>query len=156
MQSPLHRQPDTRPILTPRNTLAAASAYVGTPYLAHGRSAAGWDCWGCVAHIRREIFGLPSPDGGDLYHALEARDGAKVEALFAAQIATAWREVPLRPGSVLLFEVFGHAAHVGLALTPREFIHALEGTETAILRLSDRWAGRLRGIYDTYDGDPEP
>lgn len=101
------------------------------------------------------MFGLQSPDGSELYQALEVREPSKVEAIFAAQMAAGWRPVDLRPGAVLLFEVFGRAAHVGLALSRRDFIHALEGAETAIVRLDDRWSSRLRGAYDT-DGDPEP
>lgn len=106
-----------------------------------------------MAYLRRELFGLQSPDASDLYLPHETRDAGQVEALFAAHMG-GWVEVPVRPGAVLLFEVFGRAAHVGLALTRREFIHAIEGTETAILRLSGRWESRLRGAYDTSDGKP--
>lgn len=138
--------PGRRPCSDP---LAAAVPFLGVPYRRHGDDpATGWDCRGCVAYLRRAIFDLPSPGmDRDAYSVAQAADPAEVARLMAERRGL-WREVPVRPGAVLLFDFLGHAAHVGLALTPSEFVHTLEGQETTIVRLADSWSRRLRGAYD--------
>ena len=135
--------------MSDRAVLAAASRFVGVPYVPHGSTPDGWDCWGCTRYLRRELFGLQSPSWSEVYSAADARDLGRVEELVRERL-DAWRPVDVRPGAALLFRVFNRDAHVGLMLTRLEFIHTLAGQETTIVRLDDsRWANRLRGAYDT-------
>lgn len=157
--------------MTPAEVLAAAGQFVGVPYKEHGDTPAGWDCRGCVRHLRREIFGLESPgmDPAE-YTVRDVKDLDLVADLMAARRGL-WRELArfedeppaervrqvgtLRPGAVILFSVFGRDAHVGVLLTRRDFAHTLAGQETTILRLDgDRWSSRIRGAYDTSRDDP--
>lgn len=132
--------------------LERAAGYLGAPYRLHGRTEQGWDCWGCVAALRAKLFERPTPSWADAYTPL---DGVTPVALAdtAARLITerlaAWRPVAPAPGAVALFSLFGRPAHVGLLLTPTDFIHALGGCDTAIERLSaPRWAPRLIGCFD--------
>jgi len=131
---------------------AQAARFVGVPYVLLGDDpVAGWDCRGCVRHVRREVFGLESPGFENIgYRRDEAACVEDVERLMLIQ-RVAWREVetPIA-GAVLLFRYFGRDCHVGLALNPAEFIHCLMGQETTIVRL-ENWRRRLRGAYVTLD-----
>lgn len=151
MQGPIYRGQDAGPLLvTPeeRRALKAAAPFVGVPYLKHGSTPAGWDCWGCARYLRQEVFNLETPLWSEAYTALDVRRPAEVERLILEHLAE-WREVPVGPGAVLLFEIFGRRAHVGLMLTSREFVHTLAGQETAIVRLAGSiWQDRLRGAYE--------
>lgn len=128
------------------------AAYVGVPYRLHGRDPAGWDCRGCVDYLRRVIFNKvgPSLDGDVPIEATAS--AARIAEVMEAQVRerlSAWTPCAARPGAVVLLEVFGRPAHVGLMLTPRDFIHAMAGCETVISRLDEpRWSNRVRGVFD--------
>lgn len=129
-----------------------AAAYIGTPYLGMGRTPAGWDCWGCVAWLRAALLDRPSPCAGDAYAPEDAIGGQLIDTaagLIAASLGR-WRRLDgPAPGAVALIEVFGRPAHVALVLDRRTMIHAWEGVDTVIERLTDeRWARRVRGFYD--------
>ncbi|MET3665897.1 NlpC/P60 family protein [Caulobacter sp. 1776] len=129
-----------------------AAGFVGTPYRLMGRTPEGWDCWGCVSWLRQQLLEVASPSAGDGYLPEDAVGGRLIDTsagLIAASLGR-WRLLDgPRPGAVALIEVFGRPAHVGLVLDRRAFIHAWEGTDTVIERLSDeRWARRARGFYD--------
>lgn len=42
--------------------LAWINDYVGVPYRHNGRDRAGWDCWGLVLAVYRDMLGLELPD----------------------------------------------------------------------------------------------
>lgn len=153
MQGAVYHRPHARALrltISGREALKRAAPYIGTPYKRHGQEpATGWDCWGCVRYLRREIFGLESPSWAEVYSVADVNDLEKVEGLIRKHL-DAWRPVEVRPGAALLFEIFGRGAHCGLMLTATEFVHSLAGQETTLVRLDDsRWVNRLRGAYDT-------
>ena len=132
--------------------LEKASAYVGAPYRLRGRTPLGWDCWGCVAALRAELFGRPTPSWAEAYSPLDGisptRLAQTVERLITERLS-AWRPVQPRPGAVALLTIFGRPAHVALCLNTVDFIHALGGCDTVIERLDGpRWAPRLLGCFD--------
>lgn len=90
---------------------------------------------------------------GDFYSSLDVRSAERVESLIMERMGE-WRPVEPRPGAVILFRVWNRDAHVGLVLSPTDFVHSFGGEETTILRLeNDKWAKRRRGFYDTTRGD---
>lgn len=152
MSGALYHRQNPGPVLTRRDPVRAAAAYVGVPWRARGDDPAGWDCRGCVVYLRREIFGLASPGmGRDFYTAADVKSAATVEGMIRDRSA-AWVPVQAAPGALILFEVFGRAAHIGLVLSGTDFVHSFGGQETTILRLDHpAWSRRIRGFYDTAD-----
>lgn len=134
-------------MLTDREVLVRAGGFVGVPYLSGGSTTAGWDCRGCAWATRETVFERPTPTFADLCAPGEARDPARVEALMLEQLSS-WRRVERRPGAVVLFEIFGRKAHVGVVLTARDFIHVMAGSRTAIPSFDARWLSRVIGYYD--------
>ena len=130
-----------------------AGQLVGTPYQLNGATLEGWDCLGCARHVRT-LFGRPWHSDGVEYGAEEAvLAGVRAERI-AARLSD-WtllgnRLADMRPGAVLLFHYFGSASHVGVALSPRDFIHCSGGVGTVIVDFDrePQWERRLRGVYD--------
>ena len=134
------------------SVLAEAGQFVGVPYRLGGRSPAGWDCWGCVAHVRQALFGKVTPSWAETYSPLDGANPVRladvVERLIRERL-DAWSPCPPRPGAVALFSLYGRPAHVGLMLDGVVMLHALGGCETALERIDGpRWASRLIGCFD--------
>lgn len=122
--------------------------YIGVPFLAKGRTEAGWDCWGLVCHFYAEHLGICLPEFGDISPrdlvrvAREMRDGAALSC---------WSE-PKQPASgdvVLMRSARGGKAvcHVGLIADERRVLHVEEASGTVIVPI-DHFAirGRIAGF----------
>lgn len=103
---------------------AWAVAYVGLPFVVHGRDrASGVDCWGLVRLVYADRYGIELPSWADGYLDLSDRDG--IGAALAAE-RQVWQAVD-RPaeGDVVLMRA-GTLPHVGVWLTPRRMLHTRE------------------------------
>lgn len=129
------------------DTMARVAPWIGVPYVNKGRSPeTGWDCWGCCRHVRREVFGVDSPSWAEVYEA--GLSTPELEEVIRQRLR-AWRKAELLPGAALLFRMFGRNVHVGVYLGRNQFIHALQGCETAVEDLTQpRWKGRLVSPYE--------
>lgn len=127
--------------------IKAADQYVGVPYVIHGRDSAGWDCWGCVATLRRVLFDKPTPSWAEAYNAVDFKKVEKIESLIRERME-GWSKCEIKPGAVLLFRTLGAECHVGLYLEQGQFIHAMGGCQTVIVPL-ESWKGRFVAAYDT-------
>lgn len=128
--------------------LERAAPFVGAPYRLHGQEPDGWDCLGCVKHLRRVLFDRLTPWGPDLYSRADAADPERREALVTEQLPL-WARIEPEPGAVVLFERLGRLDHVGLLLTDRLFIHALSpDAGTVIDDLRGKWRRRERGVFE--------
>lgn len=121
------------------------------PYRSGGRDLAGWDCWGCVAWIGRERFGV---DHGQLAGAYaDAVTEVDVVAQLVRARLPAYQARPTpAPGLVALMSVAGERVHVGLALSERLLIHALDGVGTLYAAPGDRWWRRVVGWFELAGG----
>lgn len=107
------------------------------------------DCWALAQDFNRRAVGCvlpPLPD--QVTPADPARAGAvAVQALEAED----WRylgQEPERVGDVGLFRIGGNPTHVGVAVSTRQMLHALEGQDSALEDWTTRlWRPRLVGWY---------
>lgn len=138
--------------MTDHEILERAGAYVGAPYRLGGRTPAEWDCWGCLAWGRRQLFGKDSPCAGSIIGPLDRASAARIAeatGVLVAQSLKAWRAVDVSPGVALVLTVFNRPAHVALALPEGKMLHAMVGSATIIERIdAPRWQGRLVGAFD--------
>lgn len=120
--------------------------YVGIPYLNRGRSREGVDCWGLVQLWYREQLGVEVPDY--LWAYTNAHDFESVENAINENKKT-WRRVDEADyGDVLVFRIKGVPIHVGIKQQGDDFLHAFQGTESCLERLSSvAWNRRLTEIY---------
>jgi len=125
-----------------------AAHYIGLPYKDRGRSRDGLDCWGLVALVLAEQFGVSVPDFSADY--TSAEDAADVGRLVRGERGK-WWEVPLgmeKPGDVVLFRILGHPCHTGVVIGGNKMLHCFRGWNSVLddyTRL--RWRDRIEGFY---------
>ncbi len=122
--------------------------YIGIPYKDKGRDEAGVDCWGLVALVYKNEFGIELPSFTDTYSS--ADDSDSVEYAISHN-KDSWQAVEVGTiGSVVLFRVLGTLSHVGIYIGNNQFIHARsEGIEVVIENLdSGSWKHRFAGFYE--------
>lgn len=130
-----------------------AAKYVGIPFLDRGRMREGLDCWGLLALVYRERFGIEIPPFDDRYrNSLDLREIARLigherEGPAGAQ----WRRVAAkeaRAGDGILLLRAGRACHVGIWIAPGLMLHCEDRTDTVIERFDGpQWGRCLEGIY---------
>lgn len=133
--------------------LSHLQAMLKVPYVAKGRALeTGWDCWGCVMHGARVIFGRALPDFGELYHPAQAGDCVAVDALIAPRLASFVQLDRPMAGAVGLFRRWGRASHVGLFLDESAFVHCAPGSATSVADVTLRpWDRLFLGAYVSPD-----
>lgn len=128
---------------------------IGIPYVRHGRTRDGFDCWGLVLEVLRRR-GI---DASDVF-AREDQETVKMlqdgtpSDLWIAQLFPGWRRVEAADlGDVVVFrDIDGDATHAGVLVTPAHFLHTMKRTGTVLTRLTrEPWATLLCGVY-RHDG----
>jgi cell wall-associated NlpC family hydrolase len=107
--------------------------FIGIPYQDKGRTFQAFDCWGCVYLFYKEMLRINIPALADDYDS--GLDG-KAVAHCVAENQAHWIEVDTPEyGDVLVFNVLGWPAHVGVYLGDGDFLHAFKGADSCIERL---------------------
>lgn len=121
-------------------------SYVGIPYENRGRTREGVDCWGLVQLWYREQLDIDVPDYLWAYSA--ANDKESVSHAIEENKAS-WNKVDEPAyGDVLVFRIMGYPMHVGIKLNGDDFLHAFQGTQSCLERLSSiAWSRRLFEVY---------
>jgi cell wall-associated NlpC family hydrolase len=127
-----------------------AQKYVGAPFKDGGRTLEGFDCYGLLSGVYRNEFHIEIPSYEGAYVSAHERD--EIAALLEDRIpADAW--VPVtgvpRVGDAVVFRVLNQPWHVGVMVSPTEFLHveAAQGTATIERLDSFRWARRRHAVY---------
>ena len=128
--------------------------YIGIPFVAKGRDREGCDCWGLVRLVLAERFGLDLPSYAEGYDSLEDVT-AIVELIGGAQEEGAWQRVAAeeaRAGDLAVLRGVP-TPHIGVLVAPGIMLHALQGAQASLARLSDQaWRHRLKPT----DREPYP
>jgi cell wall-associated NlpC family hydrolase len=129
---------------------AWVAKYVGIPFLEHGRSADGCDCWGLARLVLEERYGVRVKDFSDCYATIE--DGQTIEALCRIE-AESWECVDQpQPGDVVLLRVAGLATHVGIVVAPGVMLHVMRGMDAVVERYDGPiWRPRIDGFFRYVD-----
>jgi cell wall-associated NlpC family hydrolase len=124
--------------------------YIGIPFVDHGRSIAGWDCWGLVRHVLHEHYGKMLPNFCGAYE--QAENGREIAALIDCSRPLLQAERVERPqsGDLALLTFRGHPCHIGVYLADGQgwLLHVLPRAGTVLDRVdSIRNNRRLEGYY---------
>ncbi len=127
--------------------------YVGIPYVEKGRDVNGVDCWGLVRLIYKDQYNIELPSFADEYI---PKDTSRISEL-VHQYNEGWdRATAPVEGAGVLFNIYGHASHMGVMLDKVNFIHSIRGADTSISRIdSPKWAKRIEGYYTYVDRSKE-
>jgi lipoprotein Spr len=131
------------------------SAYVGLPFKERGRDHNGVDCWGLVALILRDVFGLDVPSYADEY---VSTTDCKILSDLIKREADSWWPIAFtdaREGDVVILRVASantrekiYATHVGVVIKPGWMIHIERGIDAVLEQYTrPRWGNRVVGIY---------
>lgn len=125
--------------MTPDDLVAAARAYLGTPFQHQGRTRKGIDCQGLLVCAGRDL-GLDMSMDRANYGTPNAQELLAVLGQHARRLP-----LPAPSGAVLVF-VDRRWVHLGLS-TPRGVIHALEGKGVVEHGLRAPWGRRLKAAF---------
>ena len=121
--------------------------YVGIPYKHYGRDRSGIDCWGLACLIYKEQFDIELPSFSEP-GTYEASNRAQVAEIFAQNMEGWTPTEDIVPGTLAVFRILGEPSHIGIAVSPTHFIHAMEGHSCAVEAFdSINWANRCVGTY---------
>jgi len=122
--------------------------YIEIPFLEHGRTPDGVDCWGLVYLIYNLEYNIKLPSYKEGYET--TNDLESICGLIDGERG-AWYEYPLgseRIGDVILLSIGGVNRHVGIIVGDNYMLHIMHGTEVTLeIYTNLRWANRNAGIY---------
>lgn len=127
---------------------AWVAPWIGRPYAVRGRGPDAFDCWGLVAAVVAERWGLELPShAGEYETAADRHDLAAVVAGGQSE----WTEISpaaARVGDVVVLRLAGAECHVGLVVAPGWFLHSLRGCDSVIESWEHAaWRNRLAGVW---------
>lgn len=97
------------------------SDLIGVPFLPHGRSKEGYDCYGCAIEVSRR-FGHELPD---VWY--DRADGATFDGKYSDVLSrlggSLSRTGSFEEGNIILFSDRGRMVHIGVCLMGDDFIH---------------------------------
>lgn len=119
--------------------------YVGIPYSEKGRDVTGLDCYGLVRLIYKNEYKIDLPSFSAEYN---ADDNNRIQDLIA-QYKEGWEPVETpSTGDVVIFRIMGVESHIGLVISPTQFIHVRENQDSAIESLNAyKWSKRVVGFF---------
>ncbi len=125
-----------------------AARYIGIPFLRLGRSVAGVDCYGLHWLIEWEQNGreLPRWDGSDF----DPKNPAMIARLFDLGRSDYTQVERANPMDVVLLNIHGLPAHMGVMVDRRTMIHACDGhgaVRSAEIGGHEWPAHKVAGIY---------
>jgi len=135
--------------------LAWVNQYVGLPFTERGRDEHGVDCWGLVAIVLRDVFGITVPSYDDEYKT--TTDCESISNVIERE-ASSWWLVSLdeaQAGDVIVMRVLPYGApkniygtHVGIIVERDWMLHVERDINVVIERYTrPRWGRRVVGIY---------
>jgi len=123
---------------------------LGVPFVAHGRSWDGWDCWGAVWVYYRDVLGVHLPTLVDDYEAKDLRGTQDLGRLMVAvRDRPEWSPSPRpAPGDVATFAAGKTLFHVALMVDERRALHVQRKTLSTVEALrAPLWSRSLEGVY---------
>lgn len=119
--------------------------YIGIPFVEHGRSFHGSDCWGVVFLYYKHEKGIELPL---LSGYSDTKDADAISAIIEGEKPDWIRTDEPMVGDVIVFRIGGKPTHVGIYAGRGRFIHGYKGTDSCMQSLkSPQWANRIEGFY---------
>lgn len=128
--------------------MISTDKYLDIPYVDHGRSVDGLDCWGLVWLVYKNEFGIDLPSWSAAYENADKTSFRSIKK--RVDCFSNWREVDRpQPGDVATFNAGGNF-HVGICLDKYGMwiMHIMRGSKVTRERVTSLiWRDRLQGYY---------
>lgn len=121
--------------------------YIGIPFLPHGRTREGCDCYGLVRLVLAEQFGKNLPAFAAGYDLGDRVVEARLIDQGLPLVGATKVDLP-DPGDIVLMAFVGIASHVGIYLGDGQVLHVAEGRDSILQAVSSPFLrSRIRGYY---------
>ena len=122
--------------------------YIHIPFLEHGRSKQGCDCWGLAREIYKDELGIDLPT---LLDYKNTKDSHNIAELYKIEHQR-WVEIEQgeeQPFDVLVFNIIGLPTHIAVVINKGLMIHCEHGIGTHVTEYNRdlQWKKRLAGVY---------
>lgn len=131
-------------------SLTWVNKYIGIPFVEHGRSLAGLDCYGLIYLVYAVEKAIFLPKHNETYKDIEDKETIK-QALM--KYSKGWMQIA--PGEekafdVLIANMMNYPMHCALVVRRGHMLHALEGCNSVCESYTEgKWRapGRIVGFY---------
>lgn len=125
------------PLINPR--------YIGIPFLTHGRTWHGCDCWGIVRLFYECEKGIELPA---LTGYTDTADSQSISQIISEEKSDWIQTNTPKQGDVVVLKIAGRETHVGIYLSKNRFLHCFKGLNSCIEKLNNpKWVNRISGVY---------
>lgn len=113
---------------------------IGKPFAIGARGPDKFDCYGLVGELYKRL-GMMIPE----VRSPEEQERMSKQLFDTSQL---WTPCEVGMGSVLTFRIGRYVSHVGMIVSPTQFVHVWEGARlgVAVERISE-WERRIVGSY---------
>lgn len=122
--------------------------YIEIPFVPHGRSFDGVDCWGLFRLLFKVELNILLPSYTEDYE--NTNDAKSLGALIRLHLSE-WHQVPFgiaQEFDGVLLRLKNEPMHVGVALGRKAMLHIHEGINVCVERFSSPiWRNRILGFY---------
>lgn len=120
-----------------------AARYVGIPWVKHGRTMSGADCYGVTKLVLSGVFNKELPDFDyDAETTITQALAINKAIEESTDIVDIVDKNNLEAGDILVFSYFGEESHVGVYLGSRMLIHGSRRKGSVLVSLSDLDGGK--------------
>jgi len=127
---------------------AWADKYIGIPFVDHGRSYDGMDCWGLAKAVLKNEFGVDLPDLGERYKSI--KDTSTITRLVdeTKPLVDARQVDRPAPGDLAVIMYKGAAIHIGVYVGGGYVLHTNARIQSMLERVkSPNLKSRIEGWY---------
>ena len=127
-------------------------SFIGKPFVEVGRDYSGFDCYGLIYLIYRDVRNISLPRYENDYATIAEHESVAAAVRKEKARVEAWAHLPIeRPVQefdILIFRIKGLPFHCGVVLQAGWMIHTLKGMNCAIERYDGPlWRRRLLTIH---------
>ena len=124
--------------------------YVGLPFKECGRGMDGFDCWGLVEHVYKDLEAVDIGSYAETYSDLNELTCLGLLRLIREEKRN-WVQVheeDAHPIDVIDLSILNCTPHVGVFVSPGKMLHIRERCTSEVTSYNSRaWAHRLQGFY---------
>lgn len=125
--------------------VTSVKQYTGLPFASGGRGPKYYDCWGLTRLFYLNEFGVELPLHAGMY--FDGSANGLHEEIVKRSVRQEFNKVDDKKfGDLILIRMVGFPIHVGIRISPCEFIHA-DRKNGSIKTLESRWSNKIEQYY---------